>query len=53
MVRFLIEGDSGTVLYTGDFRLEKEDLCNMKDLHSGNGSVCEILTDIIINKGKI
>lgn len=32
--RFLFEGDQGTVIYTGDFRLNRTDLQAMSALHS-------------------
>ncbi|KAG8439999.1 hypothetical protein GDO86_005969 [Hymenochirus boettgeri] len=35
-VMFLFEGNSGTVLYTGDFRLAKGEVARMELLHSGN-----------------
>lgn len=35
--RFLFEGDKGTVLYTGDFRLAKGEAARMELLHSGTG----------------
>ncbi|KAM9388386.1 protein artemis [Phaethornis superciliosus] len=34
-VMFLFEGENGTVLYTGDFRLAKGEAARMKLLHSG------------------
>ncbi|KAJ8381880.1 hypothetical protein SKAU_G00026580 [Synaphobranchus kaupii] len=34
-VMFLIEGNQGTVLYTGDFRLAKGEVARMEFLHSG------------------
>ncbi|XP_070557615.1 protein artemis-like isoform X2 [Ptychodera flava] len=34
-VMFLFEGDRGTILYTGDFRLAKEDIKRIQTLHSG------------------
>ncbi|XP_054050909.1 protein artemis [Rissa tridactyla] len=34
-VMFLFEGESGTVLYTGDFRLAKGEAARMELLHSG------------------
>ncbi|XP_064905307.1 protein artemis isoform X1 [Columba livia] len=36
-VMFLFEGDKGTVLYTGDFRLAKGEAARMELLHSGTG----------------
>lgn len=33
--RFLFEGENGTVLYTGDFRLAKGEAARMELLHSG------------------
>ncbi|XP_030856288.1 protein artemis isoform X3 [Strongylocentrotus purpuratus] len=35
-VMFLFEGDQGTVLYTGDFRLAKGEAARMEPLHSGS-----------------
>ncbi|KAM4678638.1 protein artemis [Discoglossus pictus] len=35
-VMFLFQGESGTVLYTGDFRLAKGEVARMELLHSGN-----------------
>ncbi|KAM4672261.1 protein artemis isoform 2-T5 [Amazona ochrocephala] len=35
LVRFLFEGENGTVLYTGDFRLAKGEAARMELLHSG------------------
>ncbi|KPP74431.1 protein artemis-like, partial [Scleropages formosus] len=35
-VMFLIEGDQGTVLYTGDFRLAEGEAARMEFLHAGN-----------------
>ena len=35
-VMFLFEGDKGTVLYTGDFRLGKGEAARMETLHSGS-----------------
>eukprot|EP00079_Xenopus_tropicalis_P023238 XP_012815478.1 PREDICTED: protein artemis isoform X2 [Xenopus tropicalis] len=35
-VMFLFQGNSGTVLYTGDFRLAKGEVARMELLHSGN-----------------
>ncbi|KAG9330711.1 hypothetical protein JZ751_022386 [Albula glossodonta] len=34
-VMFLIEGNQGTVLYTGDFRLARGEAARMEHLHSG------------------
>ena len=34
-VMFLFEGDKGTVLYTGDFRLGKSEISKVKCLHAG------------------
>uniref|UniRef100_A0A8D0JTB9 Protein artemis n=1 Tax=Sus scrofa TaxID=9823 RepID=A0A8D0JTB9_PIG len=39
--RFLFQGNNGTVLYTGDFRLAKGEAARMELLHSG-GSVKDI-----------
>ncbi|XP_067324996.1 protein artemis isoform X2 [Anolis sagrei] len=36
LVRFLFQGENGTVLYTGDFRLAKGEVARMELLHSGN-----------------
>ncbi|XP_061845281.1 protein artemis isoform X2 [Colius striatus] len=36
LVRFLFEGENGTVLYTGDFRLAKGEAARMELLHSGS-----------------
>lgn len=33
--RFLIEGDRGTVLYTGDFRLAQGEAARIESLHVG------------------
>ncbi|KAM3925915.1 protein artemis isoform 2-T2 [Leptodactylus fuscus] len=35
-VMFLFQGQNGTVLYTGDFRLAKGEVARMELLHSGN-----------------
>ncbi|XP_018111227.1 protein artemis isoform X2 [Xenopus laevis] len=35
-VMFLFQGNGGTVLYTGDFRLAKGEVARMELLHSGN-----------------
>ncbi|XP_033018140.1 protein artemis isoform X4 [Lacerta agilis] len=35
-VMFLFQGESGTVLYTGDFRLAKGEVARMELLHSGS-----------------
>nr|XP_008119665.1 PREDICTED: protein artemis isoform X2 [Anolis carolinensis] len=35
-VMFLFQGENGTVLYTGDFRLAKGEVARMELLHSGN-----------------
>ncbi|KAM4748913.1 protein artemis [Rhinophrynus dorsalis] len=35
-VMFLFQGNNGTVLYTGDFRLAKGEVARMELLHSGN-----------------
>ncbi|KAJ6666405.1 hypothetical protein lerEdw1_000678 [Lerista edwardsae] len=35
-VMFLFEGENGTVLYTGDFRLARGEAARMELLHSGN-----------------
>jgi len=35
LFRFLFEGDEGTALYTGDFRLPKGSAARMKLLHTG------------------
>ncbi|XP_066489591.1 protein artemis isoform X1 [Tiliqua scincoides] len=35
-VMFLFQGENGTVLYTGDFRLAKGEAARMELLHSGN-----------------
>ncbi|XP_006894347.1 PREDICTED: LOW QUALITY PROTEIN: protein artemis [Elephantulus edwardii] len=40
-VMFLFQGNNGTVLYTGDFRLAKGEVARMELLHSG-GSVKDI-----------
>jgi mRNA degradation ribonuclease J1/J2 len=35
LFRFLFQGNNGTVLYTGDFRLAKGEAARMELLHSG------------------
>jgi len=37
--RFLLEGSEGTVLYTGDFRLSRQDFIDFEHLKSGTKSV--------------
>jgi len=39
IVRFLLEGSEGTVLYTGDFRLSRQDFIDFEHLKSGIKSV--------------
>jgi len=37
--RFLFEGNEGAVLYTGDFRLSKQDFIDFEHLKTGTKSV--------------
>jgi len=40
--RFLLEGSEGTVLYTGDFRLSRQDFIDFEHLKSGTKSVLRV-----------
>jgi len=41
--RFLFDGSEGSVLYTGDFRLSRQDFMDFEHLKSGTKSVLSLL----------